>query len=64
MFIRLATGRTITSPDVIHLEHDSDSAAKGITELGKLRHLNVRYLWLQDQIASGSMGLHKVRSAL
>ena len=43
--------------------HTDASAAIGIVRRsgrGKLRHVNVRYLWLQDQIASGRMGLHKV----
>ena len=43
--------------------HTDASAAIGIVRrsgLGKLRHLNVRYLWLQDQVAAGNMALHKV----
>ena len=28
--------------------------------IGKVRHLEVRYLWLQDQVRSGSMKLVKV----
>ena len=39
-------------------------AAIGIVRrsgFGKLRHLNVRYLWLQDQVAAGNMALHKVQ---
>lgn len=44
--------------------HTDASAAVGIVRksgLGKLRHLTVRYLWLQDQVAAGNMALHKVR---
>ena len=43
--------------------HTDARAAIGIVRrsgLGKLRHLNVRYLWLQDQVAAGNMALHKV----
>ena len=43
--------------------HTDASAAIGIVRragLGKLRHLNVRYLWLQNHIRSGQMELHKV----
>ena len=43
--------------------HTDASAAIGIVRragLGKLRHLNVRYLWLQDHLRSGQMELHKV----
>ena len=43
--------------------HRDASAAIGIvrrSELGKLRHLNVRHLWLQDKVAAGNMALHKV----
>ena len=43
--------------------HTDASAAIGIVRragLGKLRHLNVRYLWLQDHLRSGQMDLHKV----
>ena len=43
--------------------HTDASAAVGIVRrsvLGKLWHFNVRYLWLQDQVAGGSMALHKV----
>ena len=39
------------------------SAAIGIVRragLGKLRHLNVRYLWLQDQVKLNNFGLLKV----
>ena len=28
--------------------------------IGKVRHLEVRYLWLQDQVRSGSIRLEKV----
>ena len=40
------------------------SAAIGIVRrsgLGKLRHLNVRYLWLQDQVRTGQVSLTKVK---
>ena len=43
--------------------HIDASAAIGIVRragFGKLRHLNVRYLWLQDHLRSGHMDLHKV----
>ena len=43
--------------------HTDASAAIGIVRragLGKLRHLNVRYLRLQDHLRSGHMDLHKV----
>ena len=43
--------------------HTDASAAIGIVRragLGKLRHLNVRYLWLQDHMRSGQMDFHKV----
>ena len=38
--------------------HTDASAAIGIVRwsgLGNLRHLNVRYLWLQDQVATCNM---------
>ena len=40
------------------------SAAIGIVRrsgFGKLRHLNVRYLWLQDQVREGMVSLTKVK---
>ena len=43
--------------------HADASAAIGIvrrTGLGKLRHLNVRYLWLQDQLKGDNLKLTKV----
>ena len=43
--------------------HTDASAAIGIVRragLGKLRHLNVRYFWLQDHLRGGQMDLHKV----
>ena len=46
--------------------HTDASAAIGIVRragLGKLRHLNVRYLWLQDHFRSGQMELYKVAGA-
>ena len=46
--------------------HTDASAAIGIVRragLGKLRHLNVRYLWLQDQVKNEVLGLEKVAGA-
>ena len=46
--------------------HTDASAAIGIVRragLGKLRHLNVRYLWLQDQVKKEAIGLEKVAGA-
>ena len=43
--------------------HTDASAAIGIVRragLGKLRHLNVRYLWVQDQVKREQLGLEKV----
>ena len=43
--------------------HTDASAAIGIARragLGKLRHLNVRYLWLQHELQSLELTLHKV----
>ena len=43
--------------------HTEASAAIGIVRragLGKLRHLNVRYLWVQDQVKREQLGLEKV----
>ena len=43
--------------------HTDASAAIGVVRragLGKLRHLNVRYLWLQDHLRSGQIDFHKV----
>ena len=46
--------------------HTDASAAIGIVRragLGKLWHLNVRYLWLQDQVQQEAIGLQKVAGA-
>ena len=46
--------------------HTDASAAIGIVRgagLGKLRHLNVRYLWVQDQAQCESFGLKNVAGA-
>jgi hypothetical protein len=43
--------------------HSDSSAAIGISNrkgLGKLRHLNVQFLWVQDKIKDKSFTLHKV----
>ena len=43
--------------------HSDSSAAIGISNrkgLGKLRHLNVQFLWVQDKIKDKSFSLHKV----
>ena len=43
--------------------HTDASAAIGIVRragLGKLRHLNARYIWLQDHLRGGLMDVHKV----
>ena len=46
--------------------HTDASAAIGIVRragLGKLRHLNVRYLWVQDQVKNARLWLEKVAGA-
>ena len=46
--------------------HTDASAAIGIVRragIGKLRHLNVRYLWVQDQVKSERLWLEKVAGA-
>ena len=46
--------------------HTDASAAIGIVRragLGKLRHLNVRYLWVQDQVKRERLWLEKVAGA-
>ena len=46
--------------------HTDASAAIGIVRragLGKLRHLNFRYLWAQDQLKRERFGLKKVAGA-
>ena len=46
--------------------HTNANAAIGIVRragLGKLRHLNVRYFWLQDQVKQEAIGLQKVAGA-
>ena len=46
--------------------HTDASAAIGIVRragLGKLRHLNVRYLWVQDQVKRELLGIEKVAGA-
>ncbi len=43
--------------------HTDASAALGIVQregLGKLRHVNVQYLWIQDRIRGGELGACKV----
>ena len=44
--------------------HTDATAAKGIASrrgLGKVRHLEVQYLWVQEKVANGTLTLHKVR---
>ena len=44
--------------------HTDATAAKGIASrrgLGKVRHLEVQYLWVQEKVANGTFTLHKVR---
>ena len=46
--------------------HTDSSAAKGIASrrgLGKVRHIELCELWLQDQVARGKIVLHKVSGA-
>ena len=43
--------------------HSDSSAAIGISSrqgLGKVRHLNVQYLWIQDRLKRGDVGIKKV----
>jgi hypothetical protein len=47
--------------------HTDSSAAKGICErkgIGKIRHLAVSSLWIQDRIRSGDIKLRKIAGAL
>ena len=46
--------------------HTDSSAAKGIASrrgLGRVRHIELCELWLQDQVARGKITLHKVSGA-
>ena len=46
--------------------HTDASATLGIVRrqgLGKLRHINVQYLWLQDRTRTGDLEVHKVAGA-
>ena len=43
--------------------HTDAEAAKGIASrmgLGKTRHIDVHYLWVQERIRNGDLSLHKV----
>ena len=47
----------------LHVHTDAE-AAKGIASrsgLGKTRHIDVHYLWVQERVKSGDVALHKVR---
>ena len=47
----------------IHVHTDAE-AAKGIaarTGLGRTRHIEVHYLWVQEKVRSGEVVLHKVK---
>ena len=47
----------------VNLSTDS-SAAKGIASrrgLGRVRHVELNELWLQDQVARGRIAVHKIR---
>ena len=47
--------------------HTDANAAVGIVQrqgLGKLRHLRVQYLWIQDKVRGGDVGLHKVHGPM
>ena len=47
--------------------HTDSSAALAIYQrvgLGKVRHLQVQYLWIQERHTDGSLGLHKVKGEL
>jgi hypothetical protein len=47
--------------------HTDASAAKGVCErkgVGKIRHLAVSDLWIQDKVRSGEVRLHKVAGAI
>ena len=47
----------------LHIHTDAE-AAKGIaarTGLGKTRHIDVHYLWVQEKVRAGDLILHKVK---
>jgi hypothetical protein len=55
------------SVDVEKTIHTDSSAAKGICErkgVGKIRHLAVSSLWIQDRIRSGDIALRKIAGTL
>ena len=44
--------------------HTDATAAKGIASrrgLGRVRHIDVQFLWVQEKVANGDFSLHKVR---
>ena len=47
--------------------HTDASAAKAIASrkgLGKVRHIEVNQLWIQDRVGSGDVELHKIAGAV
>ena len=49
--------------DMEGMVHTDASAALGIVKrqgLGKLRHLRVQYLWIQDKVRGGDLEVHKI----
>ena len=51
-------------PLSLEVESDSTSAKSFASRkgLGKQRHFQTRYLWLQDQVASGAIAITKIPS--
>ena len=50
----------IKAPVVVHTDSSSGKAFSERRGLGRLRHVQTRYLWLQDRIAMGHLKLLKV----
>ena len=49
---------------LIRVLHTDSSSAKSFSSrrgLGKQRHVNTRYLWLQDQVAAGHLRVDKIK---
>ena len=48
-------------PIRVHIDSSAAKSASSRLGLGKLRHVDVKHLWIQESVAAGRISLHKIR---
>ena len=56
-------GYKFDSPSIIHIDNQSAlQVAKNLEHHGRMKHLDLRYYWLRDEVKKGSIRLEHIRT--